>query len=145
MDELINNEDYKTFSKLKERGLVVTSVNCNNSNCKRFGESLNLILRKRDSNSTKKILSWRCSTCGKYRSPYESSFFSLFRKRPQIVLAIIKCWASQLTVTKTISSMELILNEKVHSNTVSEIFRLLRNICSVSIDKDNIFWEVRER
>jgi predicted transcriptional regulator len=62
----------------------------------------------------------------------------LFRKPIKIILAIIKCWAAQLTITKTRSVIELNLNHKVTEPMVAGLFSRLRQLCSLGIDKPNL-------
>jgi hypothetical protein len=53
-------------------------------------------------------------------------------------LAIIKCWAAQITITKAISVVELNLDQKITKDTVSDIYFKLRQLCSIDIDRKNL-------
>ncbi|CAF1104610.1 unnamed protein product [Brachionus calyciflorus] len=86
----------------------------------------------------KKLLTWRCNSCTTYKSVYESSFFSLFKKSPKIIIAIIKCWAAQMTVSKTCQLIQLHSNENVGNDMVSCLIYKMRQICTLSLDKSNI-------
>ncbi|CAF0975288.1 unnamed protein product, partial [Brachionus calyciflorus] len=96
-----NDEQYNFFEKLRDFGLLLGVSFCTNVKCKKLGNQMVLNLRKRDKNSEKKLLSWRCNSCTTYKSVYDGSFFSLFRKPPKIIVAIIKCWSGQITIRKT--------------------------------------------
>ncbi|CAF0765448.1 unnamed protein product [Brachionus calyciflorus] len=104
---VFDSEEYKLFLKVKEKGLVFPSRNCENIKCKKNGQIMPPSLRKKNKDSINTFLIWRCTTCGHSKTVYDESFFSLFRKPIKILLAIMKCWAAQLTVTKTKSVIEL--------------------------------------
>ncbi|CAF0950111.1 unnamed protein product [Brachionus calyciflorus] len=133
-----NSSEFKIFSNLVELGLIEGSKVCEYKSCKSAGHELELDLRKRKKNDENHLLTWRCKKCTNYKSVYSNSFFGLFRKPVKIILAIIKCWATQLTISKTIDVIELNLCHKVTEKTVGTIFYRLRQVCSLSIDKPNI-------
>jgi len=76
--------DFKIFEKLKAIGLVEPLQLCSRDNCKMKGRQMFLKNRKRDKNSTNILLTWYCNGCKSYKSVYDSSFFSLFR-RPNLL------------------------------------------------------------
>ena len=78
--QLEESEDFKTFDKLRNFGLVVFNKQCDKANCSKYGSDLSLRLRKRSSDSKNLILTWRCTRCGTFKSIYDGSFFSLFKK-----------------------------------------------------------------
>jgi hypothetical protein len=78
---------------------------------------------------------WKCSSCTKTKTVFEESFFSLIRKPLKILLALIKCWAAQLTVSKAISLIDLNFNEKISDDLVMSMYYRLRQVCTLSIDK----------
>lgn len=131
-------EEFKIFEKLKKLGLVFSKQKCEKTNCPKHGCDLDLKIRKRTANSDNHILSWRCSRCGTYKSVLDGSFFSLFKKPAKLVLALIKCWSAQLTISKTQSMMELNFNQKLSEDMIGNLFKKLRQTCTVAIDKANI-------
>ena len=52
-------------------------------------------------------------------------------------MVVIKCWAVEVTISKTISVLEL-ASIKIERHTVGKIFNRLRNVCTISLDKQNI-------
>ncbi|CAF0979658.1 unnamed protein product [Brachionus calyciflorus] len=93
--------------------------------------------RKRNKDSKNQLLSWRCMACTNYKTIYQDSYFTLFRKPLKIVLAIIKCWSAQV-ISKTVDLINLHFEHNVHRNTVAVIFFRLRQLCTLSIDKKNL-------
>ncbi|CAF1088466.1 unnamed protein product [Brachionus calyciflorus] len=71
------DSEIKIFKRVSELGLVNSVQNCCNLKCKKYGEIMQLKLRKRNKQATNNVLSWRCSSCGSYRSVFESSKCSL--------------------------------------------------------------------
>ncbi len=130
--------ELKLFEKICELGLVNQSRACDNKTCKKYEKLMSLTIRKRSKESLNYVLSWRCTVCRSYRTVYENSFFSLFKKPVRILLAVIKCWAAQLTINKTIAVIEMNLNDKITKSTVSEIYFKLRQLCSIDIDRKNL-------
>jgi transposase-like protein len=130
--------DFKIFEKLKAIGLVEPLQLCSRDNCKMKGRQMFLKNRKRDKNSTNLLLTWYCNGCKSYKSVYDGSFFSLFRKPIRILLGIIKCWSAHLTISKTVSTIKLHLNEDIHRDSVASLFHKLRQICSLDIDRKSL-------
>ncbi|RMZ93697.1 ISXO2-like domain-containing [Brachionus plicatilis] len=126
------------MSTNKNYGLVYPPRACANTCCKKFGETMAPYLQKRSKNAKNQLLYWRCSSCGRFKTAYDESFFSLFKKSPAIVIGLIKCWAGQLTVAKSISMVQLNLEQNVCEEMVCTLFYRLRQVCSIGIDKDNI-------
>ena len=92
--------------------------------------------RKRYANAKNRILSWRCPKCQTFYSLYDNTFFEAFKKPLYDVLQIIKCWALELTIAKTIEFLKL-ENSESSRQTVGKIFKALRNICTLALDKSN--------
>ncbi|CAF0971728.1 unnamed protein product [Brachionus calyciflorus] len=65
-------------------------------------------------------------------------FFSLFKKSVKFILALKKCYSAQLTIRKSQSMIELNFNEKISEYMIGNLFKKLRQICSVSLDKSNL-------
>jgi hypothetical protein len=127
---------FSLFSKLKEYGIIYSEQNCDNDKCKKKGQPMQLSFRKRQKEAEKAILTWRCSS-GCYKSIFVDSFFSMYKKPMGILLALIKCWAAQLTITKTKTIIELNFNDSINVNTIGNLFSKLRMICTLSVDKKN--------
>ncbi|CAF1010282.1 unnamed protein product [Brachionus calyciflorus] len=132
------NEEKKIFNKLVDLGLIFAVQKCTKENCRKKAQNMNLTTRKRSKDSKNCLLTWRCNSCSSYKTIYEDSFFSLFRKPLKIVLAIIKCWAAQITIAKTVDQIKLHFEHEVHRNTVALLFFRLRQLCTVDIDKRNL-------
>jgi hypothetical protein len=130
--------DTKIFERLKSFGLVQAAQYCTKANCKNKSQLMVLKNRKRDKNATNQLMTWYCNGCKSYKTIFEGSFFSLFRKPIRTVLAIIKCWSAQLTINKTISSIKLHLDSDIHRETVSCLFNKMRQMCTLDIDKKNL-------
>ena len=137
--EIKDLEEFKIFKTLSVIGCVYASQVCSNKNCPKYQKYMDLRLRSRGKDSIKH-LTWRCSAnkCGTYKSIWDGSFFSLFRKPIKLIIVLIKCWSAQLTITKTCSIVEMNFEEKLSENMVLGLFEKLRQICSLSIDKKNI-------
>jgi hypothetical protein len=138
--EIQELEEYKIFKMLSAIGNVHGVQFCSNKNCPKFEKEMNLKLRSRGKEDQTKHLTWRCNgfKCGTYRSIWEGSFFSLFRKPIKLLIALVKCWSAQLTITKTCSIVEMNFGENLSENMVAGLFEKLRQICSLSIDRKNI-------
>ena len=54
------------------------------------------------------------------------------------MLAIIKCWAAQLTVAKVKAVIELNFNHKLSDTMKISLYAKLRQACSLNIDKENL-------
>jgi hypothetical protein len=54
-----------------------------------------------------------------------------------IKLPIIKCWALELTIEKTIQYLKF-ENSIACRQTIGKTFKLLRNVCFIALDKQNI-------
>ncbi|RNA24110.1 hypothetical protein BpHYR1_008935 [Brachionus plicatilis] len=121
---------------LREIGAVHVSQVCSKSNCPKYQREMELRFRTRPKDSKEKILTWRCTgyKCGTYKSVWEGSFFSLFRKKINVIMLLIKCWAAQLTIAKT----RIIAGDNVSENMIAGLFEKLRQFCSLSLDKKNI-------
>jgi hypothetical protein len=50
------------------------------------------------------------------------------------MLSIIKCWALELTIEKTIQYLKF-ENSDACRQTIGKTFNLLRNVCSIALDK----------
>jgi hypothetical protein len=83
-------------------------------------------------------MTWYCNGCKTYKSVYDGSFFSLFRKPIRIVLATVKCWSAHLTIAKTLTTLKLHFNADIHRDTVANLFHKLRQICSLDLDKKSL-------
>ena len=59
-------------------------------------------------------------------------FFMLY------TFGIIKCWSAHLTISKTVSTIKLHLNEDIHRDSVASLFHKLRQICSLDIDRKSL-------
>jgi len=136
--DLKDLEEFKIFKMLSGIGSVHSSQFCTNKNCTKFQQEMVLKLRSRGKNADNKHLTWRCNghKCGTYRSIWEGSFFSLFRKPIKLLIALVKCWSAQLTITKTCSIVEMNFGENLSENMVAGLFEKLRQICSR--DRKNI-------
>ncbi|CAF0819268.1 unnamed protein product [Brachionus calyciflorus] len=64
-------------------------------------------------------MSLQCLWCTTYKTIYNESFYSIFRKPLKIVLAIIKCSSAQITILKTVTLIKLNIEHNVHRNTIS--------------------------
>jgi hypothetical protein len=118
-------------------GCVHSSQACSNKHWPKYLKDMELKLRSRGKKADSKHLTWRChgSKCGTYRSIWDGSFFSLFRKPIKVLIVLNKCWCAQLTITKTCSIVKLNFKDSVSENMVAELFEKLRQICSLSLDK----------
>ncbi|RNA25960.1 ISXO2-like domain-containing, partial [Brachionus plicatilis] len=132
------SHEYKEFVKLSELGLVLPNKICGNENCKNFESEMEPDLRKREKNAKNLILNWRCRTCRVYNSVYAGSFFSLFRKPVKIILAVIKCWAAQISATKAKSVINLNLEHQLTEAMILGVYARLRQICTLAVDKQNL-------
>lgn len=135
---LEQTDEFKLFDKLRNLGLIFSSRCCDKTNCIKKGSELNLKFRKRTADSKNQILSWRCTSCGTFKSIYDGSFFSLFKKPVKIILALVKCWSTQLTIKKSQAMIELNLHEKLSEDMIGNVFKKLRQICTVSLDKRHL-------
>jgi hypothetical protein len=68
---------------------------------------------------------------------YEGTFFEQFKKPLFDILAIIKCAALELTISKTIQYLKFEESELCRK-TIGKIFKSLRNVCTISLDKINL-------
>ena len=125
-------QELKDIQFVQELGLLSKKKKC--SKCDKECE---LKFRFRDSKACKRIVNWRCNKCGATASLFTGTFFQLFRKPLREITIVIKCWAVELTVNKTISILAL-AGIKMDRHTVGKIFNHLRNVCSVALDKKNI-------
>lgn len=105
------SDEYKIFLELKEFGIIFENRVCTNSNCKKKGSNMTLQLRKRSKQSEIKLLTWRCNSCTTYKSIFEGSFFSMFRKPVKVIMALIKCWSASITISKTCDLIQLNFQE----------------------------------
>jgi hypothetical protein len=137
-ENIMDSLEYKVYEKLLEYGLVFPKRQCENSSCKKRGQLMSAYLQKRNKQAINKLLYWRCTNCGKSKTAYDDSFFSLFKKPPRIIVALIKCWAGQLTILKSLSMIELNLEHKMCDDVVSTLFYRLRQIATLGIDKANL-------
>ena len=100
-------------------------------NCRECGTHLRMVTRKRNKDDKNPKKSWRCinSKCQAYTSPFDGSFFQLFRKPFLVILELIKFWSVQMTLEK--SSDFLKINKIANTaKMIGILFRRLRNICS---------------
>lgn len=133
-----NSIQFKTYQDLLQFGLVHPARECLNQLCKKYNQVMAPYLQKRSKDAKNQNLYWRCSSCGRFKTAYEGSFFAMFKKSPSTIVALIKCWASQLTINKSLSVIELNLDEKIGRDVVSSLFYRLRQLCSIGIDKENL-------
>ena len=131
------DSEVEIFNKIMDLGLVHTAFNCNKANCKKIGQQMKLSTRKRSKDAKNVLLAWRCSSCGTFKSAMDGSFFALFKKPLRIILAIFKCWCAELTISKTVTMMNLNFDHKINRETVSSIFFRLRQLCSLALSKQN--------
>lgn len=138
--EIKESEEFKIFNMLRELDAVYGKQVCTNTKCPKFQKEMELRFRTRGKKSSDKHLSWRCNgyKCGTYKSIWDGSFFSLFRKKINIIIGLIKCWAAQLTIVKTCSIIKMNFDDNVSENMVAGLFEKLRQICTLSLDKKNI-------
>lgn len=130
--------EYKTYEIVREMGLVHPPRSCSNACCKKYNQEMSPYLQKRSKDAKNTLFYWRCTGCGRFKTAYDESFFSLFKKPPQIILALIKCWAGQLTLVKSVSMIKLNLEHTVCEDVVSNLFYKLRQMCTIGLDKKNL-------
>jgi hypothetical protein len=89
-------------------------------------------------NVKNRIISWRCprSKCQTFYSLYAGTFFEQFQKPLFDILAIIKCWALVLKISKTIQYLKFEESELCRQ-TIGKIFKSQRYVCTISLDKPN--------
>ncbi|CAF1078095.1 unnamed protein product, partial [Brachionus calyciflorus] len=138
MQQVYDSDEFKLFLKLSEKGLVFPSRTCQNNSCRKYNQDMGPFLKKRSKEAKNFSLFWRCSSCSRTKTVYDDSFFLLFRKSPKTILALFKCWAAQLTIVKTISIIELNYDEKIRPDSVMSVFYKLRQICSLSLEKEKL-------
>lgn len=127
-NNVVDSEEYKLFFELSNFGLVHTERKCVDPNCKKYDQTMAPYLQKRNKDAKNVLLYWRCSSCCKFKTVYDGSFFSLFRKSPKIVIELIKYWCAQLTIAKSLSLIKLNLEEDLGKEMVSLLFYRLRQM-----------------
>ena len=105
--------------------------------CIKCDKNCVLRYRFRNKTSTNRLINWRCNSCGATSSVFNGTFFQLFRKPVREIMIVIKCWAVELTIAKTIHVLKL-EDINITRQTVGIIFNHLRNVCTVALDKKNI-------
>ena len=133
-----DSEERIIFNKLVSIGLIQSIQKCTYNSCNKKGEIMELKKRKRSKDTKNNLITWRCLACTSYKSIYQDSFFSLFKKPLKIVLAIIKCWSAQINIQKTVELINLTFQHDVHRNTVAMIYFRIRQLCTLDIDKKNL-------
>lgn len=131
-------DEKKIFNKILESGLVLSEQYCSKDLCKKKGQLMKFDMRKRSKDAKNVLLAWRCTCCGTFKSVYDGSFFSMFKKSPKIILALFKCWSAQITIAKAMAIIQLNFEQKITRDTVFDIYCKLRQICSVDLDKENL-------
>lgn len=137
-ENILESLEYITYQKLFQFGLVLPPRECNNAKCNKKNETMQPYIQKRNKEAKNKLLYWRCSACGRSKTAFDESFFSLFKKSPRIIEALIKCWSGQLTIAKSISMIEMNLDEKVGKDVIGTLFYRLRQMCSLGIGKKSL-------
>lgn len=119
----------QVFNKLLELGGIPEV-----KNCVECGNKVNLNTRvhgQRKKESAGITFVWRCTHhgCSAMKSVYNNTFFNLFHTSAPTILNIIECWAVRDNI-KSVTDHYEIKNETVSRQTVGNVFRGLRNICS---------------
>jgi hypothetical protein len=151
MENEINNENnptdylknlpvYQTILFLQVVGLLIrrSMARCKD-NCKHKSTGIKRRLQtgRRTKSSTNTLYQFRCSTCRRETTLFKNSFFSIFVTPFTLVLDVIKYWCANVTISKTRRKMAMDGN-KMHRTTIGAIFRRVRNVASLALDKANI-------
>jgi hypothetical protein len=105
-------------------------------------ENIRLTVRSRSNTSKSQlnsnpIIYFRCSTCGKETPLFKFSFFSIFKSNFVHVVQIIKSWAGQITISKTMAMLRMD-NRSKSRQTIGKIFARLRHLASLKLDAAKI-------
>lgn len=131
---------YQTILMLQSLGVLIRkSMAACKSSCAhcQTGAKRKLVSSTRSKKSTNLLFQFRCSTCGKEKTLLKNSFFSIFKSPFNTVLDIIKCWCLQMTQIKTGQYLKINKTKK-HRTTIGEIFKRLRNMSSLALNKKHI-------
>jgi hypothetical protein len=90
-------EENQAILKFLDIGLLEKKI------CQRCNRDCAIKDRRRKADSKNRIIAWRCGKCCSFYSMYDGSFFGNFKKPLYDLLAIIKCWAAELSVAKALS------------------------------------------
>ena len=115
-----------------------------NATCNRYLEkkqstcgSILKMTHRKNNKSEYPLITWRCYRCSTYQSILNSSFFGLFHKPLFVLMKIIQNWAAESSVEKCLTNLKFD-NIEICRQTISKMYTRLRNICSESIDRQNI-------
>ena len=74
-NNVFESEEYKLFLFLSDSGLVHKERKCADPNCKKYDQTMAPYLQKRSKDAKNVLLYWRCSSCCKFKTVYDGSFF----------------------------------------------------------------------
>ena len=132
--------EIKILHDLQEFGVVQKNIFCENSKkgkCKNI-KPLKLSCRKRCTQSTSVLLTFRCTSGRRYHSPFTNTFISLFRVSPFVLMLFIKYWAAQVSIKKGICLAEMDNEKTICKETVIKLYQKLRNVCTRDLNKATI-------
>lgn len=119
---------YRVIVLLQSLGLLITSsVALCKPECKLENKEARLESRKRHSSAANECYCFRCPKCKRPTTLQLNSFFSLFRKPLCLMVQIIKCWAVEMTISKTVEMLK-IENLNSQREMVGRVFAKLRHV-----------------
>ncbi|CAF1101313.1 unnamed protein product [Brachionus calyciflorus] len=128
---LIEKEIF-TINQLSEYKVIQKSTICFNCNKKNF-----TLFDRKESDSKKFLLTWRCS-CGQYKAIRDGSFFSMYKTPLSELILFIRFWAVQISISKSIDLFKQMTGQTITRKIVGLLYLRLRNICTRALDKKNI-------